>query len=75
MPNEPLRATWYEVREWVTARGAEWWRCEDPDRDEQYEFESVDEARDVLDRLAEEEDPGHPRDHLFIVRITAEEVP
>lgn len=74
MPPEPIRATWYEVREWVTERGAEWWRCEDPDRDEGYECASVEEARDVLHRLAEEEDPRHPRDHLFIARITADEV-
>lgn len=75
MPTAPLRATWYEVREWVTAPGAEWWRCEDPDRDEQYEFESAEEAWEVVDRLCEEEDPAHRRDHLFVVHITAEEVP
>ena len=71
----PLRGVGYEVREWVTKRGAEWRRGEDADRDGQYEFDSFGEALNVLELPWEEEDPARRRDHLFSVRMAAEQAP
>jgi len=74
LSSAPLRRAWYEVREWVTERGAEWWRVEDPQSGDVENYDTLDEATAGLEAALEEEAPRHQRDHLFIVRIIAEEV-